>query len=90
MRIFLGHYTSSVGDEHALKAQFKVIGTKREPKERKQMYRGRAVKHRESKTTAFFISRLGKGSKGVIDHLLYKWSEQTFVTLGFYFFLITL
>lgn len=24
MKIFLGHYTSSVGDEHALKVQFKV------------------------------------------------------------------
>lgn len=33
MRIFLGHYTSSVvGDGHAPKVQFKVNGTKREPK----------------------------------------------------------
>lgn len=66
MRIFLGHYTSSVvGDGHAPKVQFKVNGTKREPKERKYMYRGRVAKHMESKTTVFFISRLGKGGKGV-------------------------
>lgn len=65
MRIFLGHYTSSVvGDGHAPKVH-NVNGTKREPKERKYMYRGREAKHMESKTTVFFISRLGKGGKGV-------------------------
>lgn len=91
MRIFLGHYTSSVvGDGHAPKVH-NVNGTKREPKERKYMYRGRVAKHMESKTTVFFISRLGKGGKGVNGrplNLKIKWAN--FPNFGFYIFLITL
>lgn len=59
-----------------------MIGTKREPKERKCVYRGRAVKHRESKTTVFSISRLGNGGKEVSPITLLM-KRANFCNFGF-------
>lgn len=58
MRIFLGHYTSSVvGDGHATKVQFKVNGTKRDRAKGKKIH----------------VQRKGGQTHGIQNHsLLHK------------------